>query len=119
MSWDVTFYKFAEDPVPNYADLNKLQALPLGSVAEVRDKISEQIPEAVWDNYWSGFFLGEDYRFDFFVGDVDCEDEDVLTSFHICIHGTLGDPATGVLMKLAKPYGWTIQDLVDGHLIQP
>jgi hypothetical protein len=119
MSWDVTLYKFAECHLTIDSDISSLERLPLGSVAEVRNLISKQLSEVEWEAYYTGYCLGEDYRLDFFVGSHDSDEEDVIDHLDISIHGIFDDAAIDVLLRLAMPYGWTIQEMMEGCLILP
>jgi hypothetical protein len=119
MSWDLTLYKFAEHPFAKDIDIGELERLSLGSVAEVRDLISKQLPEVEWEAYYTGYFLGEDYRLDFFLGSYDSDEEDVIDHLDISIHGLFSDAVIDVLLRLATPFGWTIQEMMEGQFILP
>lgn len=118
MSWDVTAYRFADYPLQHDTDTRDLERLPLGTVAEVRDKISRQLPDTEWEANWTGYYPGEGFRLEFFVGSFDSEDDDVIDNLDFSVYGEI-DEVISILLALAKPYQWTLQELSEGQLILP
>jgi hypothetical protein len=119
MSWDVSIYKLSEHTLYSNGTVNDQDRIPLGTVAQVRDLITKRLPEMVWESYYTGYCLGEDYRFDFFVGDYDSEDDAIIDHLDVCVHGLFSDAASDTLLRLTVPYGWTIQEMMEGRLILP
>jgi hypothetical protein len=117
MSWDVTLYRFDKHPITIDTDISGLERKPLGTVAQVRDLISKQLPEVEWESFYTGYYLGDNYRLDFFVGSFESDEDDVIDHLAISIHGLYSDEAIDTLLRLATPYGWTIQEMMEGQLI--
>lgn len=109
MSWDVTLYKFSEYPLSADADTSSMERLELGTVAEVRDLISKQLPETEWEAFWTGYCLGNGFRLEFFVGSYNSNEDDVVDKVEVAVYGSV-DLAVQELIKLSHPYQWTIQD---------
>ena len=55
MSLDFTMHRFADFPLHPDTDVARLERLPLGTVAEVRDLISGQLPGFEWESFYTGF----------------------------------------------------------------
>jgi hypothetical protein len=119
MSLDVVLYKFSEYPLAIDTDISGLEHVPLGTVAEVRDLISTQLPDTEWEAYWTGYCLGKNYRFEFFVGSFDSDEDDLIDHLDVTVYGQLGEAAINALLMLAIPNQWTIQEVVDGKFILP
>ncbi|MET0064642.1 MAG: hypothetical protein ABW176_20315 [Candidatus Thiodiazotropha endolucinida] len=118
MSLNFVIYKFSDYPLTTDADTRDMERLPLGTVAEVRDLISNQLSETEWEAYWTGYYLGKESRLEFFVGSYDSEEENLIHQLDITVYGA-GDDAMDLLLKLAHPYQWTIQEISEGRLILP
>ncbi|MCG7989736.1 MAG: hypothetical protein JAY64_08600 [Candidatus Thiodiazotropha weberae] len=118
MSLDFVIYKFPDYPLTADVDIRDKEQLPLGTVAEVRDLISAQLPETEWESYWTGYYLGKESRLDFYVGSYDSDEEDLLNHLDIVVHGG-GEDMFDLLFKVAHPYHWTIQEMSEGQLILP
>lgn len=119
MSRDVVMYRFNDYPLKPDADLERLERLPLGKVAEVRDLVSSQLPDTEWESYYTGYFIGDGFRLDFYVGGHDSEEEDRVFHLDITLHGNPSEAAIDTLLQLAHPNRWTTQEMVDGMLILP
>jgi hypothetical protein len=118
MSWDIVIYKFSDYPLTPDADTRNLEKLPLGTVSEVRNLISAQLPETEWESYWEGYIRAKDSRLEFFVGSFNSDEEDLIHNLDIVVYG-FDDEVFDVLFKLTQPYRWTIQDLSEGRVILP
>jgi hypothetical protein len=73
-----TLYKFAEQPLGVDTDISGLERVLLGTVAEVRDLVTKQMPEVEWEAFYTGNYQGDNFRLDFFVGNYDSDEEDVI-----------------------------------------
>lgn len=118
MSWDVTLYKFSEYPLSANAETNNMERLPLGTVADVREMISKQLPETEWEAFWTGHYTNNGFRLEFFVGTYKSDEDDVIDKVDVVVYGTT-DIAVEALLRLSHPYQWSIQDLTEGVLIIP
>lgn len=116
MSWDVTLYKFNEYPLPAGTDISNMEKLEFGTVAKVRDLISKQLPETVWEAFWTGYYIGNGFRLEFFIGSYKSDENDVIAKIEVVVYGAI-DLAIQQLLRLSHPYRWSIQDLDSGALI--
>lgn len=119
MSWDVVMYRFNDYPLKPDADVEGLERLPLGKVAEVRDLVSAQLPDTEWDSYYTGYLIGDGFRLDFYVGSHDSEEDDTIDHLDITLHGNPSEAAIDTLLLLADPNRWTTQEMTNGMLILP
>jgi hypothetical protein len=119
MSWDVILYKFRDYPISADTKISALKRLSLGKVAEVRDIITRHLPETEWEAHWTGYYLGESFRFEFFVGNMDSGDNDEIYTLGISVYGTVDGSVLDTLLHLAHPIQWTIQEMTVGELILP
>jgi len=108
MSWDILFYAANEPPPPVAQMPGDWKGQPLGSLKDVRAKISSSLPTVDWSDPTWGIFEGVGYSYEFNVGK-----KEPCDSFGVHIRGT-GD-AVGPLVKLAQSCGWYVLDISQGE----
>ncbi len=95
MSWDVIFYAANETPPPVAEMPDTWRGDSLGSLAEIRSKIDECIPEVDWSDPVWGIFDGDGFSYEFNIG----RDEPCAS---VMVHVRGGGPALSLLLALGK-----------------
>jgi len=103
MSWDVLIYAAHEPPPPVAEMPDSWRGEPLGSLADVRAKISTCIAGIDWSDPTWGIFDGNGYSYEFNIGtDEPCD------SFMVHVRG--GGPALAPLLALGQQCNWYLLD---------
>lgn len=102
MSWDVSVFA-AEAPPPPVAEMHReWRGLPLGTLAELRERISQVLPEVDWSDPRWGIYAGEA------VLEFNLGADDPALSFMVHVRGG-GDPVS-LLARLVERWGWYMLD---------
>ena len=102
MSWDVLVLSCADQP----SSLEEVeQTDTMGSVDDVRQKISDALPGTEWDEAGGGIHSAGELSIEFNLH----EDGDGVSSVSLLVHGE-GVPVAAIL-KVSEPNGWCAFDL--------
>ena len=108
MSWDISVFAASDPPPPVDSMPDDWRAQVLGTRQEVRDQISQSIPDTDWTDPRWGSFAGDGFSFEFNIGS-----EEPSTGFMIHVRG--GSDAVSLLLGLAKRSGWFLLDCSSGE----
>jgi hypothetical protein len=112
MSWDVMIYDIGGNLPSSIEQFDESTARDLGTTESVRSTISEALPETDWSDQAWGIYDGDDYFFEFNIGN-----DDMVDSFMVHVRGG-GDAISG-LIKVIALKNWTILDCSTGEFIDP
>jgi hypothetical protein len=112
MSWDVLIFNFGDVPLPKFEDLPALTPLPLGFPAEVRERISAQLPGVDWSDPSWGLYEHKSLAIEFNIGD-----DDPVQSMMLHVRGG-GDPFPAII-AITRANGWFACDTSLGEMIDP
>ena len=111
MSWDVMVLNYGGKLSP--AEMLDAEPVgPLGPAAQVRRRIAKHLPGVDWSEPEWGLYEGDGFTIEFNTGSDDPIDS-------IMLHVRGGGDAIAVLLKFAKPNGWSLLDCSTSEFLDP
>lgn len=106
MSWPVTVMAFTSPP-PSMSEMDpNWEPQIIGTIDEVRARISAHLPGVDWSEGDCGVYLGNGFTFEFAVG----LDKDPTRTRYFVVHVRGHGDAIADLFKFARPNGWYLLD---------
>jgi hypothetical protein len=108
MSWDISVFAANEPPPPVSQMPKSWRCAGMGSLDDVRAKISECLPKVDWSDKSWGLYDGEGFSYEFNIGR-----HDPGNGFMIHVRG--GGDAITPLLQLASRWDWYLLDCSQGE----
>lgn len=112
MSWDLYLHKYKT--YPEITPPKPENKIPLGSVRDVRDAISQQIP-VEWSEHFWGAHQSEEAVLEFDVGSMDFDLNEIIDTATIQVRG--GTNPLAIILEICKSNHWALFDTATGKYL--
>ncbi len=103
MSWDVMIFNTTGSVRPHIEQFTESDYQPLGSAVDVRERLSNIVPDIDWTDPAWGIYEGDGFSIEFNVGTEDPIDTMML-------HARGSGDAIKAIVNFARPLGWSALD---------
>jgi hypothetical protein len=110
VSYSVLVFNFGDAPPPPFEHVQDSDLRPLGSAADVQQRISTLLPSVAWYNPTYGIYGADRCTIEFLV-----DANDPIRWLHLLIRGD----AFSAIKAFTRPNGWTAWDDPMGEYIDP